>query len=380
MLKKVTPGELELLRKELEVYEIRLDGVIEVFPGFMEYLASALYAPPHEDEAPSWGMLFLESIPDSATEMIDEYIPTFSDGESTFGLQLRDDPQIRTAAFDHVLLDSQILQLCQSTHEAAIVRNENRLTIFHNGKIHICEQRIWRTLGDLTSAMQKILTHYPGLPHDQFTSILGFAYYELSLRKIGATLVYWLKPEYNTSSTIKDAFQLNFNSPSHQKMVRQYIAFNDGAVIINCENRVLGGQVHLLYSQKSKELIESYPGTRHTSACRFSYDQPDALVVTVSKDGPVSVFSDGCNIATLDYSSVQPNEELLEIAREFRKESGFEETYQKSCSSCGKNYHITLLKFKGWSKENSVKCYICGNELEKTECFKIDSVLLKSVG
>jgi hypothetical protein len=138
MLKKVTPGELELLRKELEVYEIRLDGVIEVFPGFMEYLASALYAPPHEDEAPSWGMLFLESIPDSATEMIDEYIPTFSDGESTFGLQLRDDPQIRTAAFDHVLLDSQILQLCQSTHEAAIVRNENRLTIFHNGKIHIC--------------------------------------------------------------------------------------------------------------------------------------------------------------------------------------------------------------------------------------------------
>ena len=35
------------------------------------------------------------------------------------------------------------------------------------------------------------------------------------------------------------------------------------------------------------------PGTRHTSARRYSYDDPQATVIVVSEDGPVSVLRNG---------------------------------------------------------------------------------------
>ncbi|MDX1642192.1 MAG: diadenylate cyclase, partial [Balneolaceae bacterium] len=171
-----------------------------------------------------------------------------------------------------------------------------------------------------------------------------------------------------------------FNTPSHQKMLKQYIAYNDGAVIINHKNRILGGQTHLSYSELSKEMIEAYAGTRHTSARRFSYDYPMAIIVTVSMDGPVSIFSDGCNVVTLDYTDVQPNEELIEIVREFNDTPASEEEYETQCSNCGKHYNITVLDFPGWDSRKEAHCYVCGNILDSANCFKIDQILLKKLG
>lgn len=380
MFKKAYSKEIELLDKELEINRIYIGEILEKFPEFKNYLASAMFAKPHEEQMPKWGMFFMDEFPEETTEIIDEYTPTFCDGEVTFGLSIQGRDTIYTAAFDHALLDSEILSFCKSDHEAVLIRSDKRLSIYHQGKIHICEHRLWRTLGELNTALKKIEMHFPDLDTENFSKILRFAYYELSLRGIGATIVYWLDSKYQqTASPIKDTFNLDFNTPSHQQMLKQYITYNDGAVIINHENRILGGQTHLSYSEASKKMIEAYAGTRHTSARRFSYDYPQAIIVTVSMDGPVSIFSDGCNLVTLDYASIQPNEELIEIVREYNDIPASEDEYETECTNCGKHYHITVLDFPGWEEQKNANCDVCGNLIDSANCFKIDQILLKKI-
>ena len=54
--------------------------------------------------------------------------------------------------------------------------------------------------------------------------------------------------------------------------------------------------VQLLTSEHSRAL-DPIGGTRHTSALRFSADEPGALVFVVSSNGPLSVFRHGARLA-----------------------------------------------------------------------------------
>jgi len=51
--------------------------------------------------------------------------------------------------------------------------------------------------------------------------------------------------------------------------------------------------VRLVPSNRAEETVEPLRGTRHTSARRYSHDDPLATVIAVSDDGPVSVFRNG---------------------------------------------------------------------------------------
>jgi DisA bacterial checkpoint controller nucleotide-binding len=51
--------------------------------------------------------------------------------------------------------------------------------------------------------------------------------------------------------------------------------------------------VRLVPSNAAEESVEALGGTRHTSARRYSYDDPFATVIAVSEDGPVSVLRNG---------------------------------------------------------------------------------------
>jgi len=51
--------------------------------------------------------------------------------------------------------------------------------------------------------------------------------------------------------------------------------------------------VRLVPSNRAEQSVEPLGGTRHTSARRYSHDDPLATVIAVSDDGPVSVFRNG---------------------------------------------------------------------------------------
>ena len=51
--------------------------------------------------------------------------------------------------------------------------------------------------------------------------------------------------------------------------------------------------VRLVPSAEAEADIEGYRGMRHTSGRRYSFDEPEATVIVVSDDGPVTVLRKG---------------------------------------------------------------------------------------
>jgi DNA integrity scanning protein DisA with diadenylate cyclase activity len=51
--------------------------------------------------------------------------------------------------------------------------------------------------------------------------------------------------------------------------------------------------VRLVPSQQAEADVSGLGGMRHTAGRRYSYDDPDATVIVVSEDGPVTVLREG---------------------------------------------------------------------------------------
>ena len=51
--------------------------------------------------------------------------------------------------------------------------------------------------------------------------------------------------------------------------------------------------VRLESSLQAEADVEGFKGMRHTSARRYSFDDPTATLIVVSEDGPVSVIRNG---------------------------------------------------------------------------------------
>jgi DNA integrity scanning protein DisA with diadenylate cyclase activity len=67
----------------------------------------------------------------------------------------------------------------------------------------------------------------------------------------------------------------------------------DGAAIFDAQGVLRRLGVRLVPSKAAEATVEAFGGTRHTSARRYSYDDPLATVIAVSEDGPVSVLRNG---------------------------------------------------------------------------------------
>ena len=51
--------------------------------------------------------------------------------------------------------------------------------------------------------------------------------------------------------------------------------------------------VRLRPRPQTESEVEGFGGMRHTTARRYSVDEPDAVVIVVSEDGPVTVMRRG---------------------------------------------------------------------------------------
>lgn len=79
----------------------------------------------------------------------------------------------------------------------------------------------------------------------------------------------------------------------HLPALRSAVSQTDGAVLIGPDGKVLAYGATLLPTRDAVSEIAPTVGTRHTSAHRFSHDHPEALVIVVSDDGPLSLYRAG---------------------------------------------------------------------------------------
>ena len=79
----------------------------------------------------------------------------------------------------------------------------------------------------------------------------------------------------------------------HYAALLNVLAQTDRAAIVEADGRIDTVGVALRATDRAAHEVPAFRGTRHTSALRYSYDTPSALVFAVSSAGPVSVFRGG---------------------------------------------------------------------------------------
>lgn len=125
--------------------------------------------------------------------------------------------------------------------------------------------------------------------------LLEFAVHDLGAAGIGALLV--LRPHDEPGPPVEELLPapppLRIGRPTHLGPLRHALAQIDGATVFDREGVVRKLGVRLVPSAEAEAEVPPVRGTRHTSGRRYSYDDPHAVVVVVSEDGPVSVFRNG---------------------------------------------------------------------------------------
>jgi hypothetical protein len=125
--------------------------------------------------------------------------------------------------------------------------------------------------------------------------LLAFAVHDLGARGIGALLVY--EPAESDAGNYQIRFPvpppLRIDRAADLAPLRHVLGQIDGAAVFDRDGVLRQLGVRLVPSAVAEADVEGLRGMRHTSGRRFSYDEPDATVIVVSDDGPVTVLRAG---------------------------------------------------------------------------------------
>ena len=139
----------------------------------------------------------------------------------------------------------------------------------------------------------------PGcLEHGQRTVLgrmLDVAVHDLGARRIGALLI--LHPDGHLAGghelRLPTPPELHVERPHDLAPLIHALAQTDGATVFGPDGTLRAMGVHLVPSRAAEGAVEPLGGTRHTSALRYGHDDPAAVAVVVSEDGPVTVMRAG---------------------------------------------------------------------------------------
>lgn len=125
--------------------------------------------------------------------------------------------------------------------------------------------------------------------------LLEFAVHDLGANGIGALLVLRDHGEGGppVEQRLPEPPPLRIDRATQLGPLRHALSQIDGAAVIDADGVLRSLGVRLVPSPEAEQVVDGFKGTRHTSGRRYSHDDPDAIVVAVSEDGPVSVFRRG---------------------------------------------------------------------------------------
>lgn len=127
------------------------------------------------------------------------------------------------------------------------------------------------------------------------TAMVEFAVHDLGSAGIGALLIH--RPDGEPGPAVEERLPppppLQIRRPAHLAPLRHALAQIDGAAIFDADGVLRRLGVRLVPSATAEDTVEAFGGTRHTSARRYSFDDPLATLIVVSEDGPVSVLRNG---------------------------------------------------------------------------------------
>jgi hypothetical protein len=362
---------LKILKQELE-----LNGVsFKEYPWMgsdrvMNEIQHSIKPEIHEGKVYSYGVLFAESLDDLENHEIIQMEPhllshahKLADGMEWNVLYHQDNFHGLIRFPTSLSGELQILKRFPARGGLMIYRSETGACRFFQGEDMILhDRRNWNIKPEVKTRVATIASCIEIVDKKLLQSILEFAYYIISPTEgAGAILIWNLKP-IKTSGNL-GPLDLSFQNESHLRMIFHQLIQTDGATMISHDGKLMSSGFQIRYSAKSRRMIPDFKGTRHTSSIRFSFDAPKTLIITVSEDGPVSIFFNGVNLTDQNYMSTQQMMRKIRInnAEEKLKILTIKQTV--TCGNCGKQSLIEGLGFEPKNRVFHPKCPTCRNEI-----------------
>jgi hypothetical protein len=301
----VSMSRLRRLREELIDEGI---GLIEATPHadvVLDELDYALRPPRHERRLPTYGSIVLPSVPSerwgditalrtelSATTSRDDHdVRRYADGLVSWTVRGPDGIDA-LAVFDRAAgSERDLVVIAEATGGIIVQRRPDRgVRIAGPFGVARWDGSSWHVEPPFGSWLERASC---GLPDDEsgiLDRLLRFAVHDLGAAGIGALFVLGGRQDGGFETRMATPPTLHLDHPTDLGPLRHVLSQVDGAAFVDSAGVLRQLGVRLIPSATSEESIEPLGGTRHTSARRYSADDPDSIVIAVSEDGPVTVF------------------------------------------------------------------------------------------
>lgn len=302
-------GRLRRLAEELED-----EGVGFVAEGpddaLVDELDHALRPAVHERRVPSYGAIVepevdperwqdttdldLTRLP--TTDFGDAQIRWFADGLSSWAVR-GEKGLDELAVFDRSAGSERDLVVLARAAQARLVQRHPSGVVRVVGRFGVVRRLAGGWLHE--PPLESWIDQIPGCIDEgnrtTLAKVLAFAVHDLAAGHIGATLV--VHPDGGLLAAHEERLPLppalRIDRASDLAPLRHALGQNDGAAVFDMDGVVRAMGVRLVPSGAAESAVSALGGTRHTSALRYSHDDPDAVVIVVSDDGPVTVVRAG---------------------------------------------------------------------------------------
>lgn len=318
------PGRLQRLVDELEDEGVpALDGAPDAVGALVE-LAYALRPRLHEGRVPTYGVILpppsfvlgkdrpldrevetVELIPVNDLDL--QFARRFADGVTSFAVRTGD-AITHLACFGRNMADEYDLVGLQTSLGGLIVQRHpgGQVRVFGPSGVVRWNGIDWYHDAPVDAWLRRLGEVAPGVSTAGVKPLLRFAIHELGGRRIGATLILRPSdrppPDGRLEPLVHNAPRLRLEHVGEEAALAQALSQTDGASIFDTDATLVALGIRLAPSRAAAETIGALQGMRHTSALRYSHDDPHAVVIVVSDDGPVTLMHGGRAITTVDPS------------------------------------------------------------------------------
>ncbi len=317
----VLPGRLQRLADELDEEGVpALDGAPDQVAALVE-LAYALRPQQHEGRVPSYGALLPPTSvvgPDGAITAREttvdliavhnldlQFARRFADGITAFVVRTGDSID-HLACFGRNMADEYDLVGLQASVGGLIVQRhpEGQVRVFGPAGVVRWNGTSWHHDAPVDAWLARLATVAVGLPVEGVRPLLRFAVHELGGRRIGATLI-WRPTEHDVPAhrhepLVHNAPRLRLDNVGEEAALAQALSQTDGAALFDRDVSLTALGIRLAPSTAAEQTIGTMQGMRHTSALRYSHDDPHSVVIVVSEAGPVTLMHAGKAITSVD--------------------------------------------------------------------------------
>lgn len=311
----LSSGRLRRLAEEVAEEVPPVAAALEAAPEVWEELAYALRPPVHEGRVATYGAIvgstadpeqWVEGTGLSvhykmARSLTSAATRRFADGISSWVLRGSGPAEVDDATellvFDRPAASERDLVVIAETAEAIVVQRHPAGVVRLVGAFGVARSTAggWQHQPPVDRWLDAVDGCQTGERHRVLKRLLRFAVHDLGSRRIGALLVYHLGTPDPSRFELRlpDPPALNVQQPVNLAPLQHVLSQLDGATMFDERGTLWALGARLVPSRAAEESLGPVGGTRHTNARRYSHDEPDALVIAVSEDGPVTVYRAG---------------------------------------------------------------------------------------